>query len=428
MSEGAVNSAKSRNIFEPIQVVESDHLGRLAFARQILDRVSDPDCPSVLGLYGGWGTGKTSILNLIQYINTQEANSNIKAPHLEYIDVWPYEVSGDLAVPLLIRIRNLIGEPLPSHFIKSWRRILGVLIQAGTDIFLRKLIALDLKDVKGYVENLSNVAPSDTNIRDLETLIDNIQGAQNAFQELVILAQSKHQNRGIVFLIDNLDRCSPENVVHLLESIKNFLYASNCTWIFAMDSGVISSYIDRKYENTKMDGNSYLDKIIPEQYHIPPITGLDMHSLQRFVSVAHPANRPGLPEINLSKIPQLPEVLVPRRLLKTSHRFYRAYITSNMSAPADADMIFALILLYNSWPSFYERFSSEAPDHVRGILANFIPNEKDKPHLIPLPQNILDDRSLVHYINHYFINGQNIDDIKHVLAQGMEWLRKAGLP
>lgn len=413
---------KNTNIFDPIREMELDHLGRLQFARQLLDRVSEPDCPSTLGLYGSWGVGKTSILNLMLALNGRFEKEGRTQPLIQYLDVWRYEISGDLSIPLLVQIRNLIGASKQPVYTNSWRRIVGVLAQAGTDILLRKALDLELNDVKGYVENLKDVAPSKPTLRDLETLMDDIRDAQDLFRELVQLARHAHQDRRLVFLIDNLDRCSPENVVRLLESTKNFLDAPDCTWVFAMDSGVIASYIDRKYDDTQMDGNSYLDKIIPEQYHIPPVSWTGFLKL---VQAAIPSARPGLPSIDPQKIPQLPEVLVPRRLLKTAHRFYRSYAAPiPRGTQASPDMIFALILLYNTWPAFYERFSSNSPDHVRGVLENF--TQGSNP--IPLPNDLIENRSLTHYIHSCFIKGKHLDETCGLLASGMNWLREMGLP
>ncbi len=429
MNEGLGNITNKTNIFDPIRELEFDHLGRIQFVQQLLNRMSEPDCSTTIGLYGGWGIGKTSVLNLMILLNDQKKVPIPEKPLIEYIDVWPYEVSGDLALPIIVQTRKLLAKVPPASYDKSWRRIMGVITQAGADIVLRHMLKLELSDVKGYIDNLKDVSPDQLNIRDLETLVDDIHGAQKAFQDLIQLARTANQNRRLVFLIDNLDRCSPENVVRLLESIKNFLYDPNCIWVFAMDSGVIASYIDRKYEGTKMDGNSYLDKIILEQFHIPPVSGKDMMKLQQFLSSAKPASIAGLPSIDLQKIPQLPETLVPRRLLKTAHRFYKAYTSvSQLGAPATPDIIFSLILLYNTWPAFYERFSSESHDHVRGILANFIQKEQNASHLIPIPQKFLDDRSLTHYINHCFIKGQDIESLQILLAGSMAWLREVGLP
>jgi KAP family P-loop domain. len=218
-------------------------------------------------------------------------------------------------------------------------------------------------------------------------------------------------------------------VVQLLESVKNFLHAPNCVWVFAMDSGVIASYIDRKYEGTQMDGNSYLDKIVPEQYHIPRISTDDMTRIHRFLAMVQPANMAGLPVIDLRKVPQLPEVLVPRRLLKTAHKFYEVYASSSqLGGGANPDLVFMLILLYNTWPAFYERFSSGSVEHVRSILANFTEKDQQTIGPIPISNKFTEDRALKHYLNHCFMQEQNADAVCSTLVHCMMWLREVGLP
>jgi hypothetical protein len=176
-----------------------------------------------------------------------------------------------------------------------------------------------------------------------------------------------------------------------------------------------------------MDGNSYLDKIVPEQYHIPPILDLDMTRLQQFLSVAQPADVQGLPVINLGKIPQIPEVLVPRRLLKTAHKFYEAYTGDlQMGSAANPDLVFSLILLYNAWPAFYEHFSSGKVDHVSGILANF--TEPDVKDAIPLSNKFTENRELKHYLTHCFIRTETSETLGSTLVACMTWLREVGLP
>lgn len=418
MAQNMAPTHRDQSVFDPIQDVELDHLGRYQFARRLLKRVSASNCSSAVGLYGGWGTGKTSILNLMKKINEQENIPLLEKPLMEIFDVWPYEVSGDLSLPILFQMQQWESALALDTQSMYWRRVFGVLAQAGTDIALQKFLNIRTSDLERYAANL----------KELKTYVDDIRQAQDAFCELAALVSRAHQNRRIVFLIDNLDRCSPENVVRLLESIKNFLHAPNCVWVFAMDSGVIASYIDHKYEGTRMDGNNYLDKIVPEQYHIPPISDGDLSRLHRFLAAVQPSNVPGLPTVNLAAIPQLPEVLIPRRLLKTAHKFYEAYGSDLPmgSGAATPDTVFALILLYNTWPAFYEHFSSGKAEHVRGILGNF--QDQGNAAKIPLSSKYTDDRALMHYLNHCFINVPNPDSMYSTLSGCMMWLRQVGLP
>ena len=422
-------SNRKLSVFDPILDVEFDHLGRYQFARRILRRISVPQCSSAVGLYGGWGVGKTSILNLMITINEQDNAPLTQRPLLKYIDVWPYEVSGDLALPILVQMRQWMDNLELGTYSISLRRIFGVLAQVGIDVALRKALHLQLSDFKDYAENLQEASSYQRKLKHLEMLVDDIRGARDAFCELAQLVSQAHQNRRFVFLVDNLDRCSPENVVRLLESVKNFLHAPNCVWVFAMDSGVVASYIDRKYEGTQMDGNNYLDKIVPEQYHIPRISADDMTRLYQFLAMVQPAHTAGLPVIDLRKVPQLPEVLVPRRLLKSAHKFYEAYTSdSRLGGGANPDLVFLLILLYNTWPAFYERFSSGNMEHVRGILVNFAEKDQQTTGRIPISEKFTEDQALKHYLNHCFIHEQDADVICLTLVHCIMWLREVGLP
>ena len=424
-----LDSNRKLSVFDPILDVEFDHLGRYRFARRILRRISSPQCSSAVGLYGGWGVGKTSILNLMITINEQDNALLMQRPLLKYIDVWPYEVSGDLALPILVQMRQWMNSVGLGTYSISLRRIFGVLAQVGIDVALRKALDLQLSDFKDYAENLQEASSYQRKLKQLEMLVDDIRGARDAFCELAQLVSQAHQDRRLVFLVDNLDRCSPENVVRLLESVKNFLHAPNCVWVFAMDSGVVASYIDRKYEGTQMDGNNYLDKIVPEQYHIPRISSDDMPKLYQFLTMVQPAHTAGLPVIDLRKVPQLPEVLVPRRLLKSAHKFYEAYTSdSRLGGGANPDLVFLLILLYNTWPAFYERFSSVNMEHVRGILANFVEKDQQTTGRIPISEKFTEDQALKHYLDHCFIHDQDADVICLTLVHCIMWLREVGLP
>ena len=68
MQKGSGVSKIVSQIFDPIRDLENDDLGRVAFARRLLTRLSEWNCSPTIGLYGGWGVGKTSILHLVEYL------------------------------------------------------------------------------------------------------------------------------------------------------------------------------------------------------------------------------------------------------------------------------------------------------------------------------------------------------------------------
>jgi hypothetical protein len=426
------------NIHDPIFDLAKDKLNAKSLAKIILHRLTDDDCPSTLGLYGGWGTGKTSTLNLIAefnrlFQNPQELSNGpakveiaknrfnallqgtldrsvtssstpsekieipfvSKSLHIEIVDAWKYDTTNNLLTPIIVRLmKSLKGLNLSQY--NDWRsyaeRVLEVTSLAVSDIALRKLTGLTLGDVTEYKDNIRKTG----SIADWEETIDHIENTNNLFTELVRLFLLQKNQQKLIICIDNLDRCSPENVVQLLESVKNYFAVINCTWVFVMDNSLISSYIDRKYEGTSMDGNSYLDKIIPEQYHVIQPTHAQATELLKGLLFK---------DIRLGDYAKISRFLVPRRLIKTAVKYEQAIKIHPSVSEGNKDTLFTLILLYHGWPDFYEFLSSGDDDHIIGTLINFYSRNNELKRFtqrVPLPDIFESDKELSYYVRSAF--------------------------
>ena len=65
-----------------------------------------------------------------------------------------------------------------------------------------------------------------------------------------------------VFLIDDLDRCLPENTLKVLESIKLFLDVAGCSFVLALDDDVVERWVEHHYKEYKIN-DSDKDFVIP---------------------------------------------------------------------------------------------------------------------------------------------------------------------
>jgi hypothetical protein len=228
----------------------------------------------------------------------------------------------------------------------------------------------------------------------------------------------------IILCIDNLDRCSPDNAVRLLESVKTFFSVPNCVWVFVVDNDVIASYVDQKYQGTNVDGHSYLDKIIIEQYHIPSLKGSYTRELLKRLNVEF---EPGV------ELSQLGNLLTPRRILKAAIKFRQFYSAAEMKpmlSPSERlqerKVIFSLIFLYFAWPDFYKFLSSDNPEHIEGVLRNYLPTSMQSGDgKIPL-QDEFKKEELTYFIQTAIL--QSGIDWKGTVLNMMISLRKVGLP
>ncbi len=403
------------DIHEPIQKISEDVLERSGLAKVILHRFEDKECPSVLGIYGGWGSGKSSLISLLNKLNERKKSSKL---HIEMFDAWKYETTGNLIIPIVTKLYKSAKSEMKIYA----DRVIKVTALFAADTLLKKFAGINLSNVDDYRKNINEA----TNLKRWESTLDEIDDINQAFKELINLYLEKNNFDRLVICIDNLDRCTPENAINLLESIKNLLTVPNCIWVFVVDNNVIASYIDQKYQGTKLDGHSYLDKIITEQYHIPSLRGKETKNLLKRIGIEF---EPG------AELSQLGNLLTPRRVIKAAIKFKQFYSRvevpnskSLSEAQLERKIVFSLIFLYCAWPEFYEFLSSDTPEYIEGVLRNYLPlnikleNEIKKT---PLPSKFLKEE-LIYFIQTAILNS-GVNWKEYVLVE-MIRLREVGLP
>lgn len=419
----------------PKEIFERDILERRQLAERILNRLRKDDCPRTLGIYGGWGTGKTSLLNLMKQLNKHASGGVLSSIYMVSIDAWEHESSEGLLIPVVAALDELKGTDVKARELAVVvKRALFASGMVFAGAMLKKYTDVELKELQ---EGISDAAYHDGLAH--ETILDKwkkqakeIKETKDAFASLV--ASACHNNEGvekIAICIDNLDRCSPENVVHLLESVKVFFDVPKCAWVFAMDFEVIASYINHKYEGTRMDGNSYLDKIIPEQYHL---SFFPEENDRRVFDLIRSATGSDLTLNDWRRLPLLPHVMVPRRLKKSAAKFSEYY--DGDRTDAERDTVFLLSLLYHTWPDFYQRLSSVSAEHVGGILANFFnirnPENADMTwngySPLPLDKKFTEDQDLIYFLKIAFPKNSIGTEIVGEIRRAMDGLRQVGLP
>jgi hypothetical protein len=423
---------KNESIHDPIKTLGQDVLDRQHLAETILERLSETDA-GVLGIYGGWGTGKSSLLNLLYLLNQEKAETEL---YIQMIDAWKYEITGSLFVPIISTLVKFSqNEILSKDTNKKYLKRMGKMALLGaSDIVLRQL-GLSIEDVKNLAQDARDESAEGVSYLDWEKLVDEVESTQTAFRELIQVSLNGlerklgYRPKRIVFCIDNLDRCTPENAINLLESVKNFLIVPGCAWVLAVDSDVIASYINKKYEDTAVNGYDYLDKIISEQYHLSILmsseNGGRVDEFLRSITRELPFG----PQLDWKRFAHIPRIWRPRRLIKCA----RTLLFANRATGINyLDTTFALIMLYHTWPDFYEVLSYGSESHIEGVLSNFGEDSSVwlKNPKISINLKFIADADLKHFIQNAFLKQSEIDPkvfIRELISCTSD-LRQAGLP
>lgn len=243
---------------------------RLEFSRYVaaLTEVIMNDAtetPFTVGVFGAWGSGKSSLLKMLDESLARDHPDDVIRVDF---NPWIYRREPSLLVPLLLTLQDSLERDRKKRFAEVAVRIGGLLAKVTAGVLLGRLstagVTLD------SIDRLANEVVHKR--REVESETRNLRVALQEQADTV-----REKGARLIFFIDDLDRCEPDEIIDLLESIKLFLDLRNVI-IIAVAKDVVDSGIAVKYRNFGFTedrvlavGDEYLDKMIQLPLYIPPI-------------------------------------------------------------------------------------------------------------------------------------------------------------
>lgn len=235
-----------------------DALDFAPYVETIVDVCRTASTPITIGVFGTWGSGKTSLMRMVK----KELPRNFITA---WFDAWKYDKE------------KLLWRAFLSTSLNAIRALLLTKNQPTDELDYLETLLYQSIDVN--IENLSGSAEKESFLRNLSKIkieqVRFLEQYQEKFRQLV--EGYVYPNRLVIF-VDNLDRCLPEKAVEILESIKVFIGVPNCVFILAFDPNVIARGIELRYKDFgvssgdyTIDSSRYLENIIQVPFQIPPI-------------------------------------------------------------------------------------------------------------------------------------------------------------
>lgn len=342
-----------------IEHPDEDGLAFQSYARIISQAVQDTEGPFTIGIFGDWGAGKTSLMNLIktELVGSNKSSGNASGNTHNILPVWfnawQFEKEDNPIIPLVGSIIAAF-EQRPDFcdaLGKDRKKTLKQGLQAALE-------SLTLKaDIKTPWGGLEAALP-------FKEFFDRLQYwnkglYSRAYRELkdVRLLQGKK----IVMFIDDLDRCLPDQAIKLLETVKLILAQPGFVFIIGLSYKVIMGYLrylyKEKYGLAGFSSDKYLEKIVQLPFYIPPqrdekvITGFITGLLAR------------VPEEYREVLEQITEVIGP--LHSNNPRAVVRYINNLMVWKNMADLqpdqgfsfgsLVVSSTLYERWPAVHDK-------------------------------------------------------------------------
>jgi len=307
--------------------------------------------PLSIGVSGGWGVGKSSMMRLIT-----DALRKRQGEHFLFVefDAWLYQGYDDARAALM----DVIARALVAHAKETqtglqkakelvgrvnWLRLAGLAASSAIAMSLglppTGLIGEALEAAKGPVDGA-------VERQDLDAALDAGKDAVEAGKGLIkprktesppkeiqdlrehFRATLEEMGVTLIVLIDDLDRCLPPTAIATLEAIRLFLFLDRTAFVIAADDQMIRHTVRAHFKDVTLDDDlvtNYFDKLIQVPIRVPPLGTQDVRAYLMLLFVENS----GLPEDVCSRVREA--VCVQLAASWQGKRVDRAFMTSVIS-------------------------------------------------------------------------------------------------
>lgn len=244
-----------------------DGLGFNVYSEVLSNAISNTNGPFTIGIFGEWGSGKTSLMSLVKSKLTQNNNDIITV----WFNAWEYEKEEHPLIPLVGTILSALEKKESKNLSKESHDFMEMLYGIASAFSGKAEASLlgQKVNVKFDGKNLNKKQEKNKYLFDKSLY-------KLAFEKLLELSQKNKVTKTIIF-IDDLDRCFPNKAIKILESIKLAFALPNFIFVLGVSRNVIEGYLEHRFEKEyglkNYSGKLYLDKIIQLPFYIPPHTG-----------------------------------------------------------------------------------------------------------------------------------------------------------
>ena len=248
----------------PLTDRQHDRLNRAAFADRIAAvlRGLPKGTGLVVGIYGPWGDGKTTVLNLLR-------TNLVSDDAIVVRDFNPWRLTDDAAI--FRGFFSMLAEAIDTSLSTSFERA-----TTGAEKWTKR--------VRWITKPAGLVSKSAETIDDLLARFGKVaaSGDSVGLEELRnrIIPRLKQSPKSIVVLIDDLDRLDKHETHTMFRLIKACADFPNVCYVLAFDDAVVARAIGERYGGSdELSGRAFLDKIVQVPLKLPVAATEDLRAL-----------------------------------------------------------------------------------------------------------------------------------------------------
>ena len=395
-----------KSTFFPDKPSGRDYLDFKAYAEPLAELISreTTQTPLTVGLFGAWGSGKTTLMRMIERSlkRKQKEPDSIKFVLVSF-EAWKYYKEDALWRAMLLKVLDTLRPKTKTESNQELRNEIEHLEQSlyrdveweekgGLTIDWPKLakagaggaLKLSFSLVPGMSTIMEAVKVVDKSLGEGD-ISEHIGAVSDAFQRNMVthhqlqlrnleqfqreffnLVQKHFKDQRLVIFVDDLDRCLPEKAIEVLEAIKLFLDVEGCVFILGIDQDVITRGLKAKYKEVGFleNGQSlafsvhYIEKLIQLPFHLPPIEAGEVQSYINALNVDWPD--PKCAQIFAQGLSPN-----PRQIKRTINVYMLLWSLAkqrqdNLKAVTELRLA-KVVILQTAYPDVFDRLKSDAP-------------------------------------------------------------------
>lgn len=242
---------------------EYDLLNRRESVEILTHLVSSLEGPCVLAVDAAWGNGKTTFLRIwAQYLR------NEGFPVVKF-NAWETDFSEDPFVALSTELTSGLQEHADQSIaakVAAMKKSAGKVLLRAVPGVIRLATGVDIRPLEELGKALASYA--EERISAYQGARESVEEFRSTLQDMAATVSEYSDDRPLIVMIDELDRCRPSYAVELLEAAKHLFSVAGIVFVLAINRDQLTHSIKALY-GSDFDAQEYLRRFFDVDLQLP---------------------------------------------------------------------------------------------------------------------------------------------------------------
>lgn len=266
--------------YTPIKAREQDLIGRTPFAERLADILKSAAGPEslVIGLYGPWGSGKTSVINLVENALSRKDDDGKADVSVVRFEPWNYLSAEQLLAQFLKEVGGALDKDahgrrtLFSKLRGKRPEVLNAFAEYSEALMITAGAAASSAGAP-----LAGVAVPAFGNRLASKMKKSADRAASVSAKKQRLEEELLKFDGrVVVIIDDIDRLPNDQVRMVFQLVASLAKLPKINYLLSFDEEVVTRALS---EVQKCDGAEYLEKVVQVPVRLPSISSGDLERI-----------------------------------------------------------------------------------------------------------------------------------------------------